>query len=535
MSSVDRLTESAARWTASRLSRRTFLANAGKVAVATAAGSAVTAVLAQQAQARVCGQSGVSPKCPTFDCVEPAAWGYCWYASPGCCTNGGLKKICDCCLKGWPNVQGYCPTGSAVYCVVESCLEDPRVQSVILDRWTATNPVSASLQRIGTMTGAPVVVLANAADTLSASLGAPIARELNAPLVGVDPANVPNELLEAFKRLQTSRVVLAGGGFTAQTIAGLTAAGFAVEELAPGIGVSDAASASVAVARWLIARTGRPELIVIGTDGPAGSVAPAAAAFAAGRRSPLVVGVDAAAALNADGVVREVIAIGESIRSRISGAVEFTKGSPTQLSLQLADNVIARDSGSLTVGFASPSSGGFGTVVCTNNVVIIHESGSVSDELRGWLTDRRRRFARAEICTAAPATLDNGAIYFLQSAISGFDAHLLTGSGGDGLPVYSQPLEEQALGKARVAGELPAALRSQAAVRRSRIEDRWPVPTVAMPPPTSWPPGKTTTTLPPASQSTTRPPRPAAPAGSATNNVGAGSDSASVTVTTKKP
>ena len=39
--------------------------------------------------------------------------------------------------------------------------------------------------------------------------------------------------------------------------------------------------------------------------------------------------------------------------------------------------------------------------------------------------------------------------------MNGFDAHLLVGEGGQGLPVFAQPLDERVLGKARVAGPLP--------------------------------------------------------------------------------
>src|SRR5687767_4760921 len=106
------------RWTAARSTRRSFLGRMGKVAVMVASGPAVATLLADQAEARVCGQSGVSPKCATFDC--DAVWGWCWYAN-GCCAGGLLKKICDCCEFAYPNVHGYCPTGHNVKCIVESC------------------------------------------------------------------------------------------------------------------------------------------------------------------------------------------------------------------------------------------------------------------------------------------------------------------------------------------------------------------------------------------------------------------------------
>ncbi len=513
MSSIDRLTESVARWTAKRTTRRSFLANAGRVAVVAAAGSAITAVLADQAQARVCGQSGVSPKCPTYDCQAPGFWGYCWYASPGCCANGGLKKICDCCLVGWPNVQGYCPTGSAVYCVVESCLEDPRVQSVPLDRWVSTNPVSAGVERSKPRPSADVVVIANATETLASVLAVSVAGELNAPILGIAADALGAEVLAEITRLGAKRVVIAAPGIAPaalEAISALTTSGLTVENASPTAAPGDFAGASLEIARWVFARTQRFEVVVIGTDGEAASIAPAAAAFAKGLRAPLLVGADAARAFAAELATKlSVTAIGTSLHNVFPDAMQYTKGTPAALSRALGDRVIERDTGSLSLGLAATIGGGFGYVVATNNIVLIHDPGPVPDDLRDWIATRRRRFVRTEICASAPGAFDNANIYFLQSALNGFDAHHLVGGGGDGLPVYAQPIEEQAIGSARVSGALPPQTAPAKSVRRSRIEDRYPVPTVVMPPPTSWPPGTTTTTLPPASAATLAPLRPA--------------------------
>jgi hypothetical protein len=510
-SGFDRLTESVARWTAKRFTRRSFLSNAGRVAMVSVAGSAITAVLADQAEARVCGQSGVSPKCPTYDCLAPGFWGYCWYASPGCCANGGLKKICDCCLAGWPNVQGYCPTGSAVYCVVESCLEDPRVQTVVLDRWIATDPVLAGVERSKTRPNAGVVVLANATETLAAALAVPVASELNAPILGISVSAIPAEVLAEITRLGATRVVVAAPGLNGGVLDALSSlTGVTVENITPTAAPGDFAVASLEIARWLQAATKRFEVVVIGTDGEAASLAPSAAAFARGLRAPLLVGADAARAFGTElDSTLTITAIGASLQGVFAEAAQFTRGSTVEISRALADRVIERDTGSLTVGFAPTVTGGFGYVVATNSIVLLHEPGPFADEFRDWITTRRRRFVRAELCIGGPAAYDNANIYLLQSAINGFDAHQLAGGGGDGLPVYSQPLEEQAIGKARVSGELPSTTGVPKPIRRSRVEDRFPVPTVVMPPPTSWPPGTTTTTLPPASATTLKPLRPA--------------------------
>ncbi|MBW3533908.1 MAG: hypothetical protein KY453_01610, partial [Gemmatimonadetes bacterium] len=64
---IDRITERLGRWTASRSTRRSFLGRTGKVAMLVASGPTVATLLAGRAEARVCGQSGVSPKCADFD------------------------------------------------------------------------------------------------------------------------------------------------------------------------------------------------------------------------------------------------------------------------------------------------------------------------------------------------------------------------------------------------------------------------------------------------------------------------------------
>lgn len=493
---------------AKRSSRRSFLGNVGKVAIVAAGGSAVAGLFAQQAQARVCGQTGVSPKCPTYDCLQPGFFGYCWYASPGCCTNGGLKKICDCCLTGWPNVQGYCPDGASVYCVVESCLEDPRVQNVVLERWNGDNPVTASIARSGTRPTAVNVVIASAAHPLAAAMAVPVGGEIGAPILFCPTDRIPDEVIAEIARLGAKRLIVAAPGMSDSaraTLDGLAT----IENLTPTASGEDWAGASVEIARWLIER-GRSELVAIGADGEALAIAPAAAAFASTRRGVLLIGPDAVRAVRDSNPTRAFTAtsIGNAMKGAIGNAKEFLAPDLETLSLVLADQIISKDSGTLSVGFAALSSGGFSSIVASNSVVIVHNDGVTSTRVRDWIIERRRRFSRAELCLHSPGALDNTAIYQLQSALNGFDAHQLAGVAGQGFPVYPQPLDERIAGHARVSGELPSTSRPPNTVRSFRPEDNFPVRTVVMPPPTSWPPGTTTTPLPPASESTTRPGRP---------------------------
>ncbi len=295
---LDRLTETGARWLARRTTRRSFLGTAGKAVLVTAGGTAVSVAFAQQAEARVCGQSGVSPKCPTYDCNPPDFWGWCWYAGNAvCCADGGLKKICDCCRTNYPNVQGYCPDGSSVFCIVESCLEDPRVQRVVLDRWISTSAAGTSAERTAARLApgaAPTVVVATADDPLMAAVAAPVAVELGVPLLLVPAAGLPEPLARELGRLGTTRVVAVGGGLSAASLEGL-AAGRTVDRMAdtaPGL-----AAASVEIAKWVIARTGRRECVAVGAGAGSVALTGVVAGLGSARRMPVVVTADAVTAV----------------------------------------------------------------------------------------------------------------------------------------------------------------------------------------------------------------------------------------------
>ena len=75
---MDTTVERMGRWTAARTTRRSFLHRLGQLAVFVAAGPTIAGLLIREAQARVCGQSGVTPKCDTFDCNgADDVWGWC--------------------------------------------------------------------------------------------------------------------------------------------------------------------------------------------------------------------------------------------------------------------------------------------------------------------------------------------------------------------------------------------------------------------------------------------------------------------------
>jgi hypothetical protein len=297
-SGVDSSAEGAARWLAARSTRRSFLAGVARVAMIGTGTAAVSAVLTDQAQARVCGQSGVSPMCPTYDCVGPdVVFGFCWYASPGCCANGGLKKICDCCGIGYKNVQGYCPAGSAVYCVVESCLEDPRVQKVPLERYVVANATEASIAALIDRApgSAATVILVPGDDPLLVAVAMPVAAELGAPLVACDRNALPVLLADELKRVGVNKIVTVGP-FSPEMLTAL--AGFGTVERISSLG--DQAGVSIETARWLTERTGFLEAVCIGAGAAATTISPIAGAYAAQRRRPLLISADAVGAFLGD-------------------------------------------------------------------------------------------------------------------------------------------------------------------------------------------------------------------------------------------
>src|SRR4051812_13186422 len=305
-----------------------------------AGGPTLAAVLAGKAEARVCGQSGVAPKCPTYDCIgEGLSWGYCWYASPGCCAQGGLKKICDCCKVGHPFAHGYCPSGANVFCIVESCWADPRVQTVPLVRLGAGTGFDASVavSRLNFPKGAAVAVVGDALDVFAGAAAAPLAVAAGGPLL-LDRRDHPSQpLVDELRRLGATRVVVFGPAITPDVDRYLRMLGFAVERVAAG--EPDLGAASVAAARWVMERTGAGDAWAMGTTGLDTAGAPAAAAAAAALAQPVVVGPDAARALGAASIRLVGPDLGAQA-SGVPGSRVLSGRSPGELARAVADAAI---------------------------------------------------------------------------------------------------------------------------------------------------------------------------------------------------
>lgn len=469
MTRIDRITEGASRWMASRVSRRSFLATTGKTAVVVAGGATMSTLFASRAEARACGQSGVSPRCSTYDCVGPdVVWGWCWYASPGCCTNGGLKKICDCCKRDHPNVHGYCPEGHNVYCMVESCLEDPRLQKVSLERTYAADAVEVSLARLATRAAGntPALVLA-AGDPLASAIAGPVATRWGLPLLLTDGGALRPGIVSELSRLGVARVRVVGIGISESLLSALRTAVADVEVIGS---TTDVAVASVEIGRRVA--DGRPviDAVCIGADRTSLEIAASAASFAAARNLPLFIGIDALNSFRGQtGSTGTNFLVGDGVAdegARVADPVSLRGRDPKAISLALADLLFegsaAPDATTKAVAFglafvpqSSTAIGAGYTPV--GGPLIVHDDGQITPALRDWLITRRSRFAVAECVLGVAGSLPDSGIIELQGALNGYDRQFLRGDDdGAGLPVFAQPLEERPIGMVRLNGPLPS-------------------------------------------------------------------------------
>ncbi|HET7652194.1 MAG TPA: hypothetical protein VFK42_04100 [Acidimicrobiales bacterium] len=455
MTRTDSLVEQATRWIATRASRRSFLGRGARVAMLVAGGPVLAGFLTEgRAEARVCGQSGVSPKCPTYDCVGPdRVWGWCWYANGGaCCAGGGLKKICDCCVTNWPNVHGYCPSGTNVMCIVESCWADPRVQTVPLARVGDGSPVATALdvsRRRFANGSAPAAVVGDADDALAASVAGAAAGATARPLLLVARAGLAPAVVDELRRLGATSVTTVGPGLPASVDGYLRALGLTVERVgAPG---ADLGASSVDVARWVQQRTATDRAFLVAPGGVSAAAAPSIAAAAGAVRAPLLVGGAAAQALSA---ARTYLAGPEAIAEAGSVAGGYPLDATDAAALAriagnaatLVENRTAIAAGAAPIGTAAAVG-----LAGIGGVVVLHPGGALDDANAQWLRDHQSQLARGW-CAGGAGTLGDKGYYDLQSALNHFDAHRLIGVSGQGLPVISQPLAEREIGRARLTG-----------------------------------------------------------------------------------
>jgi hypothetical protein len=454
------LTEHLSRWLASRSTRRSFLGKLGRGAVLVAGGSTIaTLLVGDEAEARVCGQSGVSPKCATYDC-DDGVWGWCWYAT-GCCAGGELKKICDCCVANHPNVHGYCPTGTNVYCIVESCGADPRVQVVGLRRILTDDVVvmAAGASRLHNGDGgATEVWMVEAGQAVLASVLTPVAARRGIPVLFARGVGLGAHLIAELQRLGTKKVVLRGPGLTAGVEADLLRYGITVERLDPDGSLAAISTLSEGLAGQLRG-TGVRRAVCVESSGMSLDAAPLAAALAASKGYPLIVGVDKAKIAG----FTLVYLVGPEAAARageVPGGHPIGESSWAALSVAVAD-IAFRVEGAGPGGLALVADGGPGPLglLPAGGPILMHVPGSLEGVRDALFAGRDR--VRSVALGGATGALETEAYYELQSIVNGFEAHKLIGVSGQGLPVIDQPVSERPLGLARRSNVAPVELGPQ--------------------------------------------------------------------------
>ncbi len=444
---LDAAMERLGRWTAARTTRRSFLHRIGQLAVFVAAGPTIASLLIRDAEARVCGQSGVTPKCDTFDCTGPGdVWGWCWYASDGCCRNDGLKKICDCCTVDYPNVHGYCPSGTNVRCIVESCGNDPRVLNVALTPVLWAGATGYHHAAIGAGHAiANRAVVADDHDRWLQYVAAPLAGALGVPLLGIGANGPTGTDLELLEELGVSEVMAVG---PVNGTATLTAAGITVDQVTSG---TDLAAISQQVAARITTVNDINRTVTVEPAGLSAEAAPAAAAFAALGGFPLVIGSAAAAAVG-----YPTLYVGPEPTDVSLISDRTSAGSLVELSIELADLAAALPHVSPhRIAIAPAGSSDAVGLVNLGVPIVLHPLDRLGP-LEGWIQDHSVRYGElSEIYyTRGPGQLLTEEYWKLQAAANGFRVDQLQGVAGQGLPVIRQPLAERPVGKARTDGAL---------------------------------------------------------------------------------
>jgi hypothetical protein len=442
---MDLAIERLGRWTAARTTRRSFLHRVGQLAVFVAAGPTIAGLLVREVQARVCGQSGVTPKCDTFDCNgEGDVWGWCWYASDGCCRNDGLKKICDCCTVDYPNVHGYCPSGTNVRCIVESCGNDPRVQNVALTRIAWAGGVGyhhAAIRAAHPL--ATRAVIADDDDRWMQYLAAPLAGALGAPLLGIGANGPTADDLDLLAELGVSEVMAVGP--VAGTSA-FTGASIAVDQVTTG---TDRAALSQQVAARIRKINDIDRTVTVETAGLSAQAAPVAAAFAALGGFPLVVGSAAAAAIGSP-----TLYVGPEPADVSLVNDRTTSTDLVALSIELAELAAALPHVSpRRIAIAPAGSSDVVGLVNLGVPVVLHPLDRLGP-LESWIQEHSLQWGELDEIyhVDGPGKLTTGEYWKLQGAANGFRVDQLQGVAGQGLPVIRQPLAERPLGLARTDG-----------------------------------------------------------------------------------
>ena len=359
-----------------------------------------------------------------------------------------------------------------MHCIVESCWDDPRIIKVPVDRFNGPSASDVSLQRLASRPAGSTatVVVSDGSDPRAAAMAAPVAAVVDGPLLLIEPSGPSPAHLAELQRLGAKRIVVVGPSLLASAVGPLSQTGAGIDVIHDPL---DIASASVAVANWVLQRTGGRRLWCIGAGGVASDSAAAVGSLAMADRAPVVIGIDACNAVRngpfGTGGMVPVFVGPEPAAVADAGGDVITGQTAVEVVAGLAKRALGlAGTGRTAVAFAPARTPAVAAgLMAPGGAMVLHEDGMVTAALRDWCNAIRGSVGRGEVATGAPGSLPDQGVYDLQSAFNNFDAHQLIGIGGQGLPVYPQPNEEREQGKARVSGPLPSTTTSTTLVARA--------------------------------------------------------------------
>ncbi|MEM7325166.1 MAG: hypothetical protein AAF531_18900, partial [Actinomycetota bacterium] len=342
--------------------------------------------------------------------------------------------------------HGYCPSGTNVRCIVESCGTDPRVLNVALTplEWAGATGYHHAAVQLGHASATKAVV-ADDSDRWMQYIAAPLAGTLGIPLLGIGPNGASAEDIALLNSLGVTEVIAVGPVSATGT---LTAAGFTVDQVTTA---SDLATISQQVADHITKINDIHRTVTVEAAGLSAEVAPAAAAFAALGGYPLVVGSATALAIG-----YPTLYVGpEPAEVAVSGN-RTVATSAVDLSIELADLAAAIPHVSPNRIAIAPSGSSDAVGLVNLGVPLVLHPLDRLGPLESWIQDHSLRYGElAEIFyMVGPGQLITEEYWKLQSAANGFRADQLQGVAGQGLPVIRQPLAERPLGMARTDGAL---------------------------------------------------------------------------------
>ena len=359
-------------------------------------------------------------------------------AADACCAGGGLKKICDCCVTDFPNVHGYCPAGTNVKCLVESCGADPRVLTTPVERVVgdaATLSAFMSSRRF-TAGSAPVVVLADLDDAFAPAIGGPFAVATGAAYLVAPRAGLSSLVRGEVSRLRSTRALMVGAGLVGTSAErDLRSLGLDVQLAGAG---TDAASLSAELATKIRAANGSRRAFAVDATPTSSLAIVGAAAAAAGH--PVLVGAETArqaAFRGAGGPSLVTYLVGATLSAR---AGDLPGGNPVW---STASDAVAADIAYLVLvientrqrpiivlpkGEEALAAGltGCGTPI------VLHNPGTLDQAARVTLAQVQGGVDRAFL--VGNGATDAEFTYYVQGSLSGYDTHRLQGVAGEGLP-----------------------------------------------------------------------------------------------------